>query len=619
MVYGRTLVAAVWLTLVCSFVTLFGPDPTYLRGTDEPDAVAAATFPFPADAQLVVSVRSLEALRRNLEALATAAVPKQAEQWKNRLNDSIKNLLQGRSADAIRDNARIFLVIDDLEELSEDEQAFQLLLPVTSYAEFFRTFLTPAEQRTRTREAERIEAAKMRFAADAEEQAVYFVDLGEYVAACLTRAAAERYTGKYPPGSSTAMGTAGAAAFLQADVAVFVNMAAVVKRHGEMIRALRGLVEFALQQAIQEGMLPQLHARDAEAVKTVVHGLFQGITDSQAIVLALEFGSGGVGGRLHWQFAENSPSARWLATIRATESPELDRLPDGMMLYSHIANIGPLQELYSFGLKGDFAAAADDLPGQRLLQQHLQDLLDARLLTEHSATAPPHSSLTISRYRDPQKALRAWVKIYKVLGTGGQANGQKLQAPPRVREQAETHRNIVFTEIRLHYDISESFEDVELPQKERDAAVKYLEKIFSQRTGLWLGIHNDQLIQIEAQDWKAARRLLDRWLDNQQPLGKQPDFALIRRHLGDKPPICTIVDTAKLLRVLHLFGELMHLLQQEEAAPLRRLAVPDSAAPALAGVSLQIEDGAVHLRLTLSPRAIGTLAQAVEPLVRPMD
>lgn len=600
--------------LVGTVLGLVGMAGSVLAG---PPAAAAdgQVFPYPADAVLVVSIKGIKAIEDHIHELATVAFPKQAAPWHNRLSRGLNaNLLKNRKVSVLRPDARLYLVIHDFgEEFSNPD--WSLLLPVQSYKEFCTSFLTPAEQQTRTREGPGVEAIRTTALME-EETTVYLVDLGEYTAICSELEHARKYGGKYTRGSTRALGPVLTEAYLRADVAVYVNMEMLVQRYANELRAMKALLDFALHQAEQE--IPGLNQTEKELMKKAIPAMFQALEDSRAVVLGLECGTKGVQCNLHIRFGENTSSSRVLAREKDLAPSAWKQLPAGMQVYFALSTQGEIGKFLVQTMQ-DFRAADNDPQGQRLVQLHRDDLQAAGLQVFRGAVSFPGHKFTLARYRDPEKALRAFVKLHKVLGPGGHVQGWRLRTRPGVREAAEQHRGFTFTEIRLHFDWDEELE--EFPDAQRDVARDILRRIVPERISMWVGLveknQQKELVELWASNWDEARKLLDRFLDGKELLASRPEYALLGDRLANNSGM-DIFDLRALAPVAWDFFELFSLEQNLLPSP-RKPKLMDTKTPAFALWNYWCQEEVFTMQLYCTPEAVAILAQFVESFLKNID
>lgn len=137
------------------------------------------TLPYPAKAPLVVTVSGWQKATDRLTRM-TAALPKsEATQVKQALEKGLDTALDGRKTDAVPGDKRIYGVVHDFARLGDEEPAFAVLLPVTSYADFKRTFLTAAERGSVAKAGKGVESVDASLGG--AEKKVYLADLKDYV------------------------------------------------------------------------------------------------------------------------------------------------------------------------------------------------------------------------------------------------------------------------------------------------------------------------------------------------------------------------------------------------------------------------------------------------------
>jgi hypothetical protein len=240
-----------------------------------PAAGANLGLPYPAKSLVVVHVNGFERSRERLAKMLEALPPANAKQIKKGIDDGLAELLKNRKLDAVPKEARIFVVLHNFDELVAGEPPISVLLPVTGYKDFKDTLLTADERKSVEKAGNGIES--MKTSATGDEQTLYLVELKVYVARTPSKNAAETYAGKYTPAQSAAMGPDLSACFLAADVSLYVNMDVINDLYGDQIRQFKGLIDFALGQAQNMGMIPGLGKKQLELAKIGLNGLAQGI------------------------------------------------------------------------------------------------------------------------------------------------------------------------------------------------------------------------------------------------------------------------------------------------------------------------------------------------------
>jgi hypothetical protein len=490
------------------------------------EGAKGVVFPFPAKAPVVVCLNGYDKARDKLHKLLTAAVPKDAPEIRKLLDEQLDKMFEGRKLSAVRKNARAFLVLNDLTSLVEGSPALSVLVPITKYKDFEESFLTADERRSIDRGQEGVVALKT--AAFGEEQPAFLVDLKDYVAITLHKATADSYVARYTPGSTDAMGAELGETFIKADLAIYVNMDAINDEFGEQIRAFKGLIDFALMQAQQQGAFGELSKKQFEAVKVMLKGLVQGIEDCQAVVMAAEFRPEGLLVRLQARFAENSESAKFLASEKPGPLADLGKLPVGLGTYTASQFGKTIHELMR-ELSQEFTTTNDDERGAALIEEHLRDLAAAGPGAEFSATAEAGVSITVTQYRQPDKAARALAKVYKAVAAGGRVGGVVVKTAPHVTDEAEKHGDFTFSHIRLNHDYEATVAG--LPEGVREATLEMLKRMTPEKGAHWVGTDGKVVVRLSAKNFEAAKVLLDGYFQGKGKLGDHAAFKKVREQL----------------------------------------------------------------------------------------
>lgn len=483
-------------------------------------------FPFPAKAPLVLSLRGYDTTRDRLNVMLKAALPKEAGQVTKLLDEQLDKLFKGRKLDALRKDARMFLALNDLASVVQDTPAISVLVPVTTHKDFLKTFLTEEERKTLENGRDGVDVVKT--AALGEEQPVYLVDLKEYTAISLDKATADAHAAKYTAATSEQMGSDPAETFLKTNLSLDVNMDAINDQFGDQIRGFKGLIDFALQQAAQQGAFGALNKKQIDAMKVMLKGLVQGIEDCRSVVLGAEFRPEGLFVKLQARFTENSPSAKFLATEQPESMADIGKLPAGLGTYSAV-RLGKELSGIMRELSQEFATTDDDEKGAELLEKHLKTVADAGPGAEFSAQMPPTATLNVTTYKDGKAAATGLAKAYKAIAAGGRVNGIVVKTAPRVGEDAEKHKGFTFASVNLNFDFDASVAG--LPEQVRDSTLETFKRMMPEKAAMWIGTDGKVVIRVMAKDWGAAKKLIDDYLGGKAAVETQAGFKRVRAEL----------------------------------------------------------------------------------------
>ena len=571
-------------------------------------------LPYPAKAPLVVHVNGFERVRERLTKMLDALPPAESKLVKKELEAGLAQLLKDRKLDAVPKDGRMFVVLHDFAKLVEGDPAVSVLLPVTGYKEFKESLLTAEEGKTLEKAGNGIESMKTN--AIGEEHTLYLVDLKGYVALTPSKEIAEVYAGKYTTAQSAAMGADLASSYLAADVALYVNMDAINEMYGEQIRQFKGLIDFALGQAQNMGMIPGLGKKELEMAKTMIGGLFQGIEDSKGIVLAAEFRPEGLNFRAQVRFAEDTQSADIFKAEVPSALADLTKLPKGLSTYGG-SKFG--KKFTDLGKKfaQEFSVAEDDEKGLAQLEKLLAEVTAAGPQGDYSASNAPESSIGVTAYKSAEKAATALVKIYENMSAGGKFSSVVLKSKPKVKNEAATVGDFKFTEVNLTFDFAATVEA--LPEAAREAAMGQYKRLMKEKTSIWLGTDGKVVVQLTAKDWDTAKKLLEDYLSGKGGVGSDAGFQLARKNLPPEASLLYMFETSQVVTML------------AEQAKAMGQAIPGGVFPQIGNVKPVKGDATyIGIALTLKPQtatfdlfvpgtAMNVMTKMILPLLKKVE
>ena len=528
------------LAIAAAFVAFNAP----ASAAPAPAAGNNVALPYPAKAPIVLHVNGFERTRERLAKMLEALPPNEAKLVKKALEDGLSQLLKDRKLDAVPKDGRLFVVVNDIAKLGDDEPAVSILIPATSYKEFKDTLLT-ADERKSVEKAGTVESFK--FSATGDERTMFLADVKGYVAISPSKEVAESYAGKYASAQSGALGTDLSASFLNADISLLVNMDVINDLYGDQIRQGKQFMDFALGQAQNMGMIPGLGKQQLEMAKTMIGGVFQIVEDSKGIVLALEFRPDGLAAKAQVSFADDTMSSDVLKPETPTALADLAKMPKGLSTYG---GSKPGQKFSDPRSKfsPEVLAGGDHGKGAERIAKLQADLLAAGPGGTFSSSKGAERSLTVTLYKDPAKALDAQLKLYGSLADSGKFATVVLKDKPKITPKAASHRDISFTEVKLNFDFAATVEA--LPEQARDVALAQFKRMMSEKTTYWYGSDGKAMFQVLAKDWDAAKSLIDQFLDSKSAVGSDPEFQAVRKNLPTEASLLYLLETGDVIQGL---------------------------------------------------------------------
>jgi hypothetical protein len=575
------------------------------------DGTKAITFPFPAKAPVVVQLNGVGTARDRLSAMLKAALPDDAAALTRQFDEGLKVILADRKLTAISKDARVFLVVNNIESLFGETPAVSVLLPVTSYKEFRETALTADERKT-------FEAGKgvdeVKVTVFGGDHTVYMVDLKEYVALTPDKGTAETYSIKYTKATTAAMPPEIAKTFVTADIALYVNLDVINDLYGDQIRAFKGLIDFGIQQAAMGGALPGVNKKQLEAAKALLQGAFQGVEDCRGLVVAAEFRPEGLNLRLQAQFAEDTTSAKLLKAEAPGALADVGKFPAGLGQYGGTRYGKKFIDILR-GLNPEFAPADDDAKGNEAVDKRLKELLAAGPQGEVSASGMPEVSLTVANYADPQKAAEALVGCYAAMSAGGRVQSVVLKDAPKVTEGARKHGGFTFAEVRLAFDFEATVKD--LPEAVKEATLAQVKRTVSEKMSVWIGTDGKTVVQTSAKDWAAATAALDRFREGKNAVADTPGFKLTRKNLPPEASQLILMETA------HTITTIVDTLRGLEGAvpdfPKIGKVKPVTGEPSYVGIAVTLKGDAATANLFVPGAAIADARKMLEGLFKKVE
>ena len=576
------------------------------------DVGKGVNLPYPAKAPVVVCLNGYDTARERLQKMVANALPDDAAKLTKLLDANLNKLVEGRKLTAVRKDARIFLVLNDLGSILEGSLPASVLVPVTSYKEFRETALSKEESKTFEKGRDGVDSIKSSAAGD--EATLYLVDLKEYVALTPEKGVADLYAMKYTPGSIEPMGKDVAETFLKADVAVYVNMDAINEQFGDKIRQFTGFIDFGIQQAQQQGALPGLNKKQLEAMKVGLKGLFQGVEDCRAIVVAGEFLPEGLRFQVQGRFADNTPSAKLIETSASQPIKEIGKLPKGMNVYSE-SRLGETLSKLLRDLSQEFAAPEEDEKSEALLEVHLKERAAAGLRGETSSSKSVDSAITISNYKEPAKAVDAVTKLYKDIPAGGRIGSVVLKSAPKVSVNAEKYKSFTFSEIRIHFDFDATV--ASLPEEAKEFTLENLKRTLSEKTTLWIGTDGQNVIQLTGKDWASAKSTLETYLEAKQSVGDDKAFKAARDFLPADASVVMMGETASTIKLL--FDSVASMSKVVPGFPQIGPLKPIKSDPTYLGMAVTLKGDVIGMTLFIPTGSITVGRKLLDGLLRNVE
>jgi hypothetical protein len=516
-----------WPTWAAIFVTaLVAAAPSYAA----PVPVTPGESPLaavPAQSPIVIHLRGVTRTKDRLATLIKNALPDIGPFAAAQLDQALANALEGRKLQGVDPAGPVFVAFLEMPKGDADQMSIALIARVTKYADFRDGLLTDDERKSLKPDNAGYERAEIM------GREYFFVDRGAYAVLTPNKDAAAQLT-KKQPGLDGKISADIGRKFLDADLAAYVNLAAVNKEFGDQIRGARQFMELAIEAMPAGGSDKQ----SAEMAKKFFGGTFQVIEDGRALVLAFEFRPEGLALHLQAQVGAETKTNDVLKEQKPAPLDALGSLPGGMTSYTATALGDSVLKAMAPMMYG--AAAGDE--GKKAVDAAIDQLLAAGQKMTLSATNVPPAGINVVTYQDPAKAVQAQIKIFRALSDGATFQNAAIKGKPEIKENAELYKGFKFTSVRVEFDLDKLAQTI--PGGGEDVK-KAMKKLLGEELRSWIGTDGKQSVTLIAKDWSAAKGYLDTYLSGSPSLGSEAAYTATRKQLPAEATALALADAGK--------------------------------------------------------------------------
>jgi hypothetical protein len=580
-----------------------GPSVAAPAGKDAATPADESLSLIPPKAIAVVQINGIERVQDRLNKLLQTAVPDKAEQASKAVRDGLADALQGRDLKALRPDGRVLIAIADVERLPDDA-TLTFLFPVKDADEFKKGFLTDDERKSLKKDGD-LETVKW----EDRDEPFYLVPIKGYVAVSSDKDTARKYAKGEIGGVAKQLSAETAKAFLDSDVALFVNVKEVNARYGDQLKTFKGLAELFLKGDTVQGV----NKAQVEQLKAVIEAAFQVLEDGTAAVLAVELRSDGLNLRGLAQFGEKSGTNLGLQKYKPTPLAQLGTLPTGQVSYSASAlNLGGSKSAAL--LMGSLTADDEDAAAKEVVQGVLRDLGNYdRGVTLSAGQMMGGRGLEITESKDAAKIVDGRLRLLKALTKTGSFANVPLKDKPELREKAQSIGGFTLHAVQVKFDFDKAVAD--LPEETRATALASMKRAMGgDEMHLWFGSDGTKVLQVTAKDWPEAKGLIDAYLDKGRALDTDPAYQFTRKQLPAEATMLMALDAAQ--TVYSLFGMVKDTTDAGARAGLNLpdLKSPDGK-PAYLGIALVLKAPHGSFDLFIPASAVGQVRKLIQPLL----
>jgi hypothetical protein len=557
----------------------------------------------PPRAIAVVQVHGVERVQERLGKLLQTAVPDKAEQASRAVRDGVAEALQGRDLKALRGDGRLLIAISDLEKLPDDA-TLTFLFPIKDVDGFKQAFLTDDERKSLKKDGD-LETLRW----EDREAPFYLVPIKGYVVVSSDQETAKKYAAGEIGGVARQISSETARTFLDADIALFINVREVNARYGEQLKQFKGVADLFLKGDTVQGV----SKAQVDQIKTVIDAAFQVVEDGTAAVLGIELRPDGAKLRGLAQFAEKSSTFAALQKYKPSALPQLGTLPVGQTSYSASAlNVGGSKSAAL--LMGSLTADDEDPAAKETIQGLLRDLgaLD-RGVTLTAGQMMGGRGLEVMESKDAARIVDGRLKLLRAITRTGSFANVPLAQKPEVKDKAQTVGGFTLHSASLKFDFDRAV--AELPEESREMTRASMQRAMGgDMQNLWFGTDGQAVLQVTAKDWPEAKTLVEAYLNRDRDLDKNEAYQFTRKQLPGEATVLIALDAAQ--TVYSLFGMAKETAGAVPGLPIQ---LPDLKAPdgkaAYLGIALVLKPGHGGFEVFIPATAVGQIRKLVEPLL----
>jgi hypothetical protein len=486
----------------------------------------------PAQAPIVVHLRGVTRTKDRIATLVKNALPDIGILAAAQLDQALTNALEGRKLQGVDPAGPVFLTFLDMPKGDADQLAVALIARVTKYADFRDGLLTDDERKSLKPDNAGYERAEIM------GREYFFVDRGAYAVLTPNKETATQLT-KKQPGLDGKVSAEIGRKFLEADLAAYVNLAAVNKEFGDQIRGARQFMELAIEAMPAGGTDKQ----SVEMAKNVFGSVFQLIEDGRAFVVAFDFRPEGLALHLQAQVGAETKTNKFLKDQKPAVLDALGTLPGGMTSYTATAIGDAMLKALAPIMYG--TSATDD--GKKAMEAAIDELIaSGQKLTLSAANVPP-AGINIATFDDPAKAAQAQLKLFRALGEGATFQNAAIKGKPEIKENAESYKGFKFHYVRIVFDLDKLAEAV---PGGGDDVKKAMKKLLGEDLKSWFGTDGGRYVSLIGKDWAAAKERLDIYLNGSPSLGSEPAYIATRKQLPAEATVLMLADAGKFAQAM---------------------------------------------------------------------
>jgi hypothetical protein len=392
--------------------------------------------------------------------------------------------------------------------------------------------------------------------------------------------------------------------FLSGDLGVYVNAAALAIRFADQIDQGRTLFMGAMDQAAQKQ--PGQEAT-MNFVKDFYGGLFDSIKNADALILSLDVAEKGLHLTGVLNVKPDAPAAKSIAGIHTSPAATLGNLSAGAMGYVYMdMEAKTFETLQGMSLRMIATGKPSPELDKAMAELHGMGRIESLGSVSFGKGMSVVNDITVS---DPKKYLAACeAMLVAMKGPEGQPG---LYKDVKVEHAAQTYQGLTFTRIVVTLDLDKLAQLGGINPVQGET-MKWM--FGGDTVTYWYGTDGKRVLQVMEPSWESAKAQIDGYLKGEAGIGANPRFKAVRSQLPEQASLLVLLDVQGLAKMYA--GLFAAMFKNPD------LKLPDDLPkdPAFLGASLTPRPPVGYEFHLVIPTSVGTLIdKGLMPLFRQLQ
>ncbi len=462
----------------------------------------------PAEADVVIRVRGVRAIRDDLLAMLKAASPTAAEQAAPALDQAIDQVKAVAGDHGVNDP--FLTLLRAIKPEDPNAPPFAIVVKSTAYQGVLASASGGKEPVLKHEEGGFDSFAGQNgqtwYAAKGPGTVAFGPD--KTLIAAFARPGAKSLGGSISPGLQKVL--------FSGDLGLYVNIATLSARYGQEIdqakqAAIAGIEQAAQQQPAMGSMM--------DMVKSMYSGIFDSVKEADAFALSFDFAADGLTIDGDLTVKPDSKTARSIAGAKTGDASSLAKLPAdaAFFVYMNIdAKAFEAMEKLALKMMSSGGKPTPEFEAA-LAKQREQGRVESISAMTMAKGMKAFNVYTVS---DPKARLAAGLAM--MAATKASDSPLNIYKDVKVTADAETYGGFSFTRVEMTVDPDKlaKLTAGNPAQAEQMKAMFGGDKLTS-----WMGIDDKRMLHITAPSWEQAKAMLDAYLKGQGTLGGSPALA----------------------------------------------------------------------------------------------